>query len=282
LAQIAADVFDVPLERVRVVLGDTDLTPYSSYGTADSRGSVVGGTAVLRASRALRDKMARLAAHLLEANVEDIEVAGGRCAVRGSPQRGLALAQVAREAYRGQQLPPGMEPGMEAQVIYQPENWTYPGGVHVAAVEIDPDLGTVTFTGYWVAHECGMIISPTLVEGQLQGAIAQGVGGALLEELVYDDSGQLLSGTFMDYLLPTVAEVPRPVIAHLPPPRVASPETIKGVAEGGVIAAPAAVINAIADALQQVHSDLGAAVTGYPMTPSRIRALLAQARVGAG
>jgi len=275
LARIAAQVFGVPAQRVRVVLGDTDLTPYSSYGTADSRGSVMAGTAVLRASRALRDKVARLAAHLLEANTEDVEVASGRCTVRGSPQRALTLAQVAREAYRGQRLPPGMEPGMEVQVVYQPENWAYPGGVHLAAVEIDPDLGTVAFAGYWVVHECGMIISPTLVEGQLHGAIAQGVGGALLEELVYDDSGQLLSGTFMDYLLPTVAEVPRPVIAHLPPPPGASPEAIKGVAEGGTIAAPAAVVNAIADALRQVHPDLGTAVTGYPMTPSRIRALLA-------
>jgi carbon-monoxide dehydrogenase large subunit len=274
LAQIAAKTFAIPLERVRVVLGDTHLTPYSSYGTADSRGSVVGGTAVLRAARVLREKVARLAAHLLEAHVDDIEITAGRCQVRGSPQRALTLAQVAREAYRGQQLPKGMEPGMEAQVIYQPENFAYPGGAHVAAVEIDPELGTVSFVGYWVVHECGMIINPTLVEGQLHGGIAQGVGGALLEELTYDDSGQLLSGTFMDYLLPTVSEVPRPVIAHLPPALGSGSEVIKGVAEGGTIAAPAAVVNAIADALNQLSPELGDAITGYPVTPARISGLI--------
>jgi carbon-monoxide dehydrogenase large subunit len=277
LAQIAAEILDVPVDRVHVVLGDTELTPYSSYGTADSRGSVTGGTAVRIAARLLRDKVTRLAAHLLEARPEDIELVDGHCSVRGSPHRTLTLAEVAREGYRGQRLPDGMEPGMEARFIYEPENWAYPSGVHVAAVEIDADLGTVGFMGYWVVHECGMIINPMLVEGQIHGAIAQGVGGTLLEELLYDDAGQLLSGTFMDYLLPTVADVPRAIIEHLPPPHGASAEAIKGVAEGGTIAAPAAVVNAVADALHQVRPQLAAAVTTYPLTPWRIRALLESA-----
>ncbi len=270
LGQIAADALGTSPDRVRVVLGDTEVCPYSSYGTADSRGSVVGGTAVLGAAGRLREKIVDLAAHLLEARPDDLDVSEGRCSVRGAPARSLTFGQIAREAYRAQNLPPGMDPGMETRFVFEPENWTFPYGAHVAAVEVDPALGTVAFLGYWVVHDCGRVINPMLVDGQLQGGIAQGVGAALLEHLSYDDAGQLLSGTFMDYLLPTACEVPATVLHHLETPAPGNPAGIKGMAEGGTIAAPAAVANAIADALAGLDAGLVGAVTTYPLSPSRI------------
>jgi carbon-monoxide dehydrogenase large subunit len=275
LAQVAAGVLALPPERVTVVLGDTHRAPYSAYGTAASRGAVMGGGATLVAAGRVREKILRLAAHLLEAAVEDVELVDGVCRVRGSPRRALTLAQIAGEAYRGHRLPPGMEPGLEAQYTYTPANWVFPAGVHVAAVEVDRDLGTVAFLGYWIAHDCGPLIAPNLVEGQLHGALAQGVGAALLEELVYDEGGQLLSGTLMDYLLPTVRDVPSAAVAHLETPSPISPGGLKGMAEGGTIAAPAAVVNAIADALDGMAPGAGAEIAWYPVTPARLVALLA-------
>jgi carbon-monoxide dehydrogenase large subunit len=279
LAQIAAEVLGVPHDHVRVVLGDTARCPYSSYGTADSRGSVAGGAAVLEASRALRAQIVRMAAHLLEAAPDDVEVIDGHCRVRGAPGRALALRAVAAEAYRGQSLPPGMEPGLEVRFTYQPENWTYPCGVHVVAVEVARELGTVDVLGYWIAHDSGPLINPMLVDGQLHGGMAQGLGGALLEELVYDEAGQLLSRTFMDYALPTAAQVPAPVIAHLETPSPHTPGGHKGMAEGGTIGAPAAIANAVADALGGLGIDAGA-VDFYPLTPPRLFALVRAGRAG--
>ena len=273
LAQIAAEVLGMPHDHVRVILGDTERCPYSSYGTADSRGSVVGGAAVLEASRALRRQVVRLAAHLLEAAEEDIEVTDGHCRVRGAPGRALALGAVAREAYRGQNLPPGAEPGLEARFTYQPDNWTYPYGVHVAAVEVQRELGTVEILGYWIAHDSGPLINPMLVDGQLHGGVAQGIGGALMEELAYDEAGQLLSRTFMDYALPAAADVPDLVIAHLETPSPHTPGGSKGMAEGGTIGAPAAIANAVADAVSGLGIESGA-VDFYPLTAPRLFALL--------
>ena len=281
LAQVVGEVLGLPHDHVQVVLGDTERCPYSSYGTADSRGSVVGGAAALGASRALRDKVVRLAAHLLEAAEADIELADGECRVRGAPGRALSLATLAREAYRAQRLPAGMEPGLETRFTYEPENWTYPYGVHVAAVEILPDVGTVRILGYWITHDCGTLLNPLLVDGQLQGGVAQGIGGALMEELVYDHAGQLLGRTFMDYALPTAADVPPVVIAHLETPSPHTPGGMKGMAEGGTIGAPPALANAVADALGGLGLD-GASVNFYPLTAARVFALLRAAGKPAG
>jgi carbon-monoxide dehydrogenase large subunit len=272
LAQIAAEILGVPHDRVRVILGDTERCPYSSYGTADSRGSVVGGAAVREASRALRRQVVRLAAHLLEAAEDDIEMADGHCRVRGAPGRAMAVGAVAQEAYRGQNLPRGGEPGLESRYTYQPDNWTYPYGVHVAAVEVKRELGTVEILGYWIAHDAGPLINPMLVDGQLHGGVAQGVGGALMEELTYDDAGQLLSRTFMDYAMPAAADVPDLVIAHLETPSPHTPGGSKGMAEGGTIGAPAAIANAVADAIGELGIDPGA-VNFYPLTAPRLFAL---------
>ncbi|HEY3187267.1 MAG TPA: molybdopterin cofactor-binding domain-containing protein, partial [Solirubrobacteraceae bacterium] len=281
LAQVAADVLSLPYDRVGVVLGDTARTPYSCYGTADSRGSVTGGAAVLQATRALRQKLLRVAAQLLEADEADLEVVDGQCRVRGAPGRGLSFGALAQESLRGQKLTDGMEPELEARFTYNPENWTFPYGVHIAAVEVAPDTGAVQVLGYWVAHDCGTMLNPMLVDGQLHGGLAQGIGGALSEELRYDEAGQLLSRTFMDYAIPTAVTMPPITIGHVETPSPHTPGGMKGMAEGGTIGAPATIANAVADALAGAGVD-AAAVSSYPLTAAKVFALLQTARVTHG
>ena len=273
LAQVAASVLGLSYENVRVVLGHTERRPYSSYGTAGSRGAVVAGGSVLEASRVLKKKLTRIAAHLLEAAEADIEVEDGHYRVRGVPGSGLSLAEIAREAYRGQRLPPGTEPGLEARYVYEPKNWTFSSGVHVAAVEVDRDTGVVSIAGYWISHDCGTVINPLLVDGQIHGGVAQGIGAALREELQYDEGGQLLSRTFMDYALPVAADIPEPVVTHLETPSPHTPGGVKGMSEGGTVAPPAAIANAVADALTGLGID-ASAVDRYPLTAPRVFALI--------
>ena len=273
LAQIAAEVLGLSYEKVRVVLGHTAVTPYSAYGTAGSRGAVVAGGSVLEAARRVKARAARIAAHLLEASEADIEVVDGRYRVRGAPSRGLTLAEIAVEAHRGQRLPEGTEPGLEARYVHEPKNWAFSSGVHLAVVEIDRETGTICVVGYWIAHDCGKVINPMLVDGQLHGGVAQGLGGALMEELVYDEAGQLLTRTFMDYALPTAASMPEPVLEHLETLSPHTPGGVKGMSEGGTIAPPAAIANAVADALTGLGLDPGA-VTEYPLTAPRVFRLL--------
>ena len=273
MAQIAAEVLGLPYEKVRVVLGHTGVTPYSAYGTAGSRGAVVAGGSVLEAARRVKVKAARIAAHLLEAAEADIEVVHGRYRVRGAPSPGLTLAEIAAEAHRGQRLPEGAEPGLEARYVHEPKNWAFSSGVHLAAVEVDRDTGAVRIVGYWIAHDCGKVINPMLVDGQLHGGVAQGLGGALMEELVYDDGGQLLTRTFMDYALPTAAFLLEPVLEHLETLSPHTPGGVKGMSEGGTIAPPAAIANAVADALAGLGVDPGA-IDEYPLTATRVFRLL--------
>ena len=278
MAQIAADLLGLPYEKVRVVLGHTERCPYSSYGTAGSRGAVVAGGSVLEASRLVKQKLTKIAAHLLEAAEADIEVADGQYRVRGVPGRGLSLPELAREAYRGQRLPPGTEPGLEARYIHEPQNWTFSSGVHVATVEVDGDTGRATVLGYWIAHDCGTVINPLLVDGQLHGGVAQGIGAALLEELIYDEAGQLLSRTLMDYALPTAADLPEPVLEHLDTPSPHTPGGVKGMSEGGTVAPPGAIANAVADALVGSGIEDGA-IAFYPLTAPRLFTLLRGSQV---
>ena len=219
------------------------------------------------ASLTLRAKLVRIGAHLLEAAEADVELAGGYCRVRGAPGRGLSVAEIAREAYRGQRLPPGTEPGLEARHVHEPRNWAFSSGAHVAMVEVDAGTGVVRVIGYWLSHDCGTVINPLLVDGQIHGGVAQGVGAALLEELHYDDAGQLQGRTFMDYALPRAADVPEPGLAHLETLSPHTPGGVKGMSEGGTIAPPAAIANAVADAL-------GIAVDGYPITSCRVFGLM--------
>ena len=274
MAQIAADVLGLAYENVRVVLGHTALTPYSAYGTAGSRGAVVAGGSVLEAARRVKAKATRIAAHLLEAAEADIEVVDGQYRVRGAPSRGLTLAQIASEAHRGQRLPEGTEPGLEARYVHEPKNWSFSSGVHLAAVEVDRETGAVRVVSYWIAHDCGTVVNPMLVDGQLHGGLAQGVGAALMEDLVYDASGQLLTRTFMDYAVPTATMMGEPALEHLETRSPHTPGGVKGMSEGGTIAPPAAIANAVADALRLAGVDPGV-VDRYPLTASRVHELLA-------
>jgi carbon-monoxide dehydrogenase large subunit len=276
LAQIIADELGVPVEAISVLSGDTAVVPYGG-GTWASRGMAIGGSATLLAARALREKIARIAAALLEAHPEDIHLADGRAFVSGSPERGLSLAELARIVhFRSNALPPGVEPSLEATVHYtNPQAWTFTNGAHLAVVEVDVETGSVTLLKYLAVDDCGRIVNPALVEGQVRGGIVQGIGGALFEECRYDAGGQLLTATLMDYLVPTTAEVPPIEVHHLetPAPHVAG--GFKGAGEGGTAGAPAAILNAVNDAL----APFGVMLTEQPLTPERIlRALSSGSR----
>jgi carbon-monoxide dehydrogenase large subunit len=266
IAQVVADRLGVALEQVRVEPTDT-AGPLGS-GTFGSRGAVsIGGTVVVATDR-LRPKIQALAAHLLEAAVVDVVLDGGRAHVRGFPQRAVSLAEVARAAYAPVHggLPDGVEPGLEATVYFDPPGQTFSGAVHIAVVEIDPDTGRVRIPRYVLVEDCGPVVNPTIVEGQIHGAVAQGVGEALLEHLVYDETGQLLTGTLMDYALPKAGDVPSFDVAHMETPSPLMPGGVKGMGEGGTIGAPAAIANAVADAL----APHGGAITELPIAAERL------------
>jgi carbon-monoxide dehydrogenase large subunit len=270
LAQVVAQELGVELDAVRVVHGDTEAGPIGS-GTYASRSAVIGGGAAILASRAVRDKALQIAAHRLEADVRDLELSSGVARVRGAPDRRLTLSEIARSAYAGtRRLPTGMEPGLEATRFYDPYIGTAANATHVAVVEVDLDLCSITLTRYVVVEDGGRLINPMIVEGQAIGGVAQGAGAALLEELVYDDGGQLLTGSLMDYLIPTAAELPRVEVLHLEQPSPSTLGGFKGVGEGGTIGAPAAIANAVADAL----APLGIEITELPVTPERLFRLL--------
>ena len=274
LAQICADELGVHPDDITVVHGDTARIPYG-VGTFGSRGAVVGGNAVAQAASALRERIKSFAALSLELSPEDLVLDAGRVHPRGVPDRGLTLRELARAAAPGQPLPPGLEPGLSASAIFKAPMRVYPYGTHVATVEVDPETGRVTVMRYVIAYDIGRAINPMIVEGQLAGGLAQGLGGALLEELVYDEGGQLLTTTFMDYLLPTAMEMPEATLIQVleKSPSPLNPLGIKGAGEGGCTGSGAALANAIADAL----APLGVAVTGLPLTPATIVASIREA-----
>jgi carbon-monoxide dehydrogenase large subunit len=278
LAQIIADALQVPLEQVTVLAGDTAMVPYGG-GTWASRGMPIGGSATLLAARALADKVRRAAAALLEAHEADVELREGRALVRGS-DRGLALRDVARAVhFRSNELR-GLEPSVEATVHYaNPEAWTFTNGAHLAVVEVDVETGRVRVLRYVTVDDCGRLVNPALVEGQIRGGVAQGIGGALMEHCVYDAGGQLLTTTLMDYAVPTAADLPPIECHHLETPAPALAGGFKGAGEAGTTGAPAAILNAVNDAL----AAFGAALTDLPLTPARVRAALERAAArGAG
>src|SRR3712207_1229961 len=210
LAQIAAEELEVPPEEIEVVHTDTDLLP-SGVGSWASRSTVVGGSAVMLAAKATAEKARRVAAELLEASVDDLRLGESRVEVAGSPDRSLSLGEIAAACDPQRSAAMGEEPGLGARRTFSVEHMTYPYGVHLAPGEVDPETGGVEIRRYFVAYEIGRAVNPTLAEGQLIGGAAQGLGGALLEEFRYDDAGQPLAATFIDYMEPTAAEVPRRV-----------------------------------------------------------------------
>jgi len=271
LAQILADELGIPLGEVAIVQGDTERCPHGS-GSFASRSMVVSGGALILAARKVREKVLRIAARLLEAAAEDLVIEGGRISVRGVPSRAVAVREVARAAYQPAAglLPDGVEPGLEATQYYDPPPATFSNGAHLAVVEVDAETGQVALLRYVVVEDCGRMVNPLIVEGQVHGAVAQGIGNALYEDLAYDAQGQPLTTTFMDYLLPAATELPPVEVEHietLPPVTVSG---FKGMAEGGTIGATAAVANAVADAL----APLGIEVREVPLSPDRILRLI--------
>jgi carbon-monoxide dehydrogenase large subunit/6-hydroxypseudooxynicotine dehydrogenase subunit gamma len=272
LAQIAADALGVDPGTVRVVTGDTAAQPFGA-GSWASRSTVVGGSAVHLAATAVRERAVQLAARMLEAAEEDLDLAGGSVTVRGDPGVRLTLGQIARAAEpAGGYLRPGEPAGLSARRRFEVSHMTYPYGAHAAVVEVDTGTGQVRVLRYLVAYEVGRAVNPMLVEGQLRGGVAQGIGGALLEEFSYDDAGQPQAISFIEYRMPTAAEVP-PVdlIVSQDAPAPGNPLGVMGAGEGGVNAAGAAVANAVRDAL-----GLAGSVGQLPLTPARVRALWEQ------
>ncbi|MGI9557207.1 MAG: xanthine dehydrogenase family protein molybdopterin-binding subunit [Solirubrobacterales bacterium] len=266
LAQICASELGVSVEDVRVVQGDTHSTPYDAAGSIGSRTAVVGGVAVMRASRQIRAKLLDLAAHMLEASSADLEIADGRVVVKGAASRGVSIKEVAEQATLAHSLPEGMEPRLHAHEINDPDDLTFAYGVHVAVVDVDAQTGAIDPLEYVAIHDCGTVINPAVVEGQILGGVAQGVGGALLEDLVYSDDGQLMTTSFMDYMLPTAGEVPSVGLGHSETPAPNVEGGMKGTGEGGAIGPPAAFANAVEDAL----SPLGVTVQETPLSPDYV------------
>ncbi len=268
-AQIAADALGVPLEWVTVIGGDTATVPFG-VGTFASRSAVTAGNSIADACREVRTKLARAAAVLLEAGPDDIEIEDGRVFVKGSPGSAVDLARVIQASIPTFAKPGVASPDFEASAYHHVPTVTYASAVHVAQVEVDVATGRVTLLRYVVAHDCGRVINPIIVEGQVHGGVAQGVGGALFEELVYDETGQLLTGSLMDYAVPKADDLPLIETVHLEFPSPRNPLGVKGLGEGGAISPPAAIANAIEDAL----APFGVRITATPVTPARIVALL--------
>jgi carbon-monoxide dehydrogenase large subunit len=276
LAQVCADNVGVHPDQVHVVHGDSSQVPYTGYGTGASRGAAVGGAAVMKAAHAARAKALRIAGHMLEASPEDLEAEDGRIFVRGTPSAHVTMADVGRAAYiRAIELPDGEDPGIEAVEAFDPPQFAWPYGANVAVVEVDVETGEVSFLDYVYVHDCGTIVNPTIVEGQIQGGVAQGIGAALFESLPYDERGQPLFATFMEYVLPTAAELPRLAMEHQHTPSPNIPGGMKGVGEAGAIGSPAAVVAAIEDALEPY----GARITETPVTPAAIVDMVTRAQL---
>jgi CO/xanthine dehydrogenase Mo-binding subunit len=266
LAQIAADELGVDPSRIDVLYGDSDLVP-DGVGSWSSRSTVIGGSAVRAAAQATVEKARRVASELLETSPDDLVLADGRIHVAGATERGLDLAEIAAACDTLAAARRGEEPGLGARTVYVDERMNYPYGVNLVQVEVDPDTGGVAVRRCFVATECGRAVNPMLVEGQTAGGVAQGLGGALLEQLAYDDSGQPRAATFADYLLPTAAEVPPiDVLLLEDAPTPTNPLGLKGLGESGIVGMGAAVANAVADALGSAD-----AVAALPLTPERVR-----------
>ena len=274
-AQLAAESLGVAMEDVAVLQGDTAIVP-NGTGTFGSRSLCVGGTAIHMAAQLVVEKARTIAAHLLETTEEDLGYTDGRFTVLGAPERGVSLADVARAAYLAHSLPPGTDPGLDEQAVFEPPDWTYPFGTHLAVVEADPETGEVRVLRYVAVDDCGNVLNPMLVEGQVGGGIAQGVAQALFEEVTYTPDGQPQATSFLSYLVPSAGDLPGFELDRTVTPTTINPLGAKGVAEAGTIAAPAAIMNAVVDAL----APLGVDDVDMPATPERVWAAVRRAISG--
>lgn len=264
-AQILADELGVDVDDVGIIHGDTSNTPMG-WGTYGSRTTVVGGAALALAARKVKEKARLLAAHLLEAAEADVEYEDGKFFVKGSPDQSKTIQEMATMANVAWNLPEGMEPGLEASAFYDPPNFVYPFGTHVAVVEVDKDNGNVVIKRYVAGDDCGPQINPMIVEGQIHGGVVQGWGQALWEGVVYDDNGQLLTGSMTDYALPRAHMFPDMEILSTVTPSPHNPLGVKGIGETGAIASTVTVYNAVIDALRP----LGVTGIDMPLTPEKV------------
>lgn len=273
-AQLVAEVLGVDVASVQVSTGDTREFNWGT-GTFASRGAVVAGSACHAAALKVREKIIALAAKLLAARPEELVLEGGRVAVRGATERGMSLGELASRAnpLRGA-VTPGTEPGLEATAYFGPDRGNAANGVHAMIVEVDAETATVAIRRYVVVHDCGTVINPMVVEAQVQGGVAHGIGNAFYEQLVFDDTGQLMNASFMDYLMPTALDVPRVELAHIETPSPLNPLGTKGVGEAGAIPTGAAFAQAVEDAL----AGTGVEITEIPLSPNRLFELIQAAK----
>jgi carbon-monoxide dehydrogenase large subunit len=248
-AQIVADQLGLAVDDVEIVHGDTERTPWGA-GTYGSRSQPVGGAAVYVATQRVIEKGKKFATHMLEAAEADVVFEGGKYFVKGTPSKSIAFAEVALEAYTAKRVPADVESGLEALAVFNPSNFTFPNGAHIAVVMVDPDTGKVDLTRFITVDDVGKVINPMIVDGQIHGGIAQGVGQALWEGAVYDDNGQLLTGSMMDYALPAATYLPNFELHRTETPSPVNPLGAKGAGEAGTIGSTPAVANAVMDALR--------------------------------
>jgi aerobic carbon-monoxide dehydrogenase large subunit len=274
ICQIVADELGVDIADVSIVLGDTAATPFGA-NTGGSRNAVSGGNSAAKGAADLRQKVLEIAAHELEAAPEDLEMQKGVISVKGAPVMSRTLAEIAQKAQASKDLPAGMSPGLEVVGRYTTTaGYTYSNASHVAVCEVDVVTGKVTVKRFIVSEDCGVMINPNVVEGQIAGGVIQGIGGVLFEHFVYDADGNPLTTTYLDYLIPTSTEVPVIEYDHLETPAPTNPGGFKGMGEGGAIGAPSAIINAVFDAL----APFGVKITRQPLTPPAILDLLEEAK----
>ena len=275
LAQLAGETFGVDASTIQVIAGDTAASPLG-HGSYASRQAVTAGNAVHQAARMVADKAKQVASSMLEVAPDDLELIGGEVRVRGVPELKRSLGEIANAlgGVAGFSLPAGVSPGLSAATDYMPPAMTYTNGAHIVEVEVDSETGHIQLLRYVVLHDCGRMINPMMVEGQVQGAIAHGIGATLYEWMHYDDAGQPLTVTFADYLLPTSDVIPPIEIHHMESPTPLNPLGVKGAAESGTIGAPAAIVSAIEDALRPLQIR----ITDLPVTPARLLALIEAAK----
>jgi aerobic carbon-monoxide dehydrogenase large subunit len=275
-AQIASDAVGVDMDHIRVRTGDTSRIAFGQ-GTFASRITATAGPAVLEAGHKMRDRLLTAAAVLLQAEVSELRFIGDRVSVRSDEARGMTLrelASVCNVGKHGITLAPGVLPALETEAFFSPKRAAYASGAHCAVVDVDVETGEVDIVSYVIGHDCGSVINPQLVDGQVLGGFAHGIGNALYEESFYDESGQPQSTSYLDYALPSATEVPPTKLHHVHSPSPLNPLGVKGAGEGGTIPPPATLANAIEDALRP----LGARITEVPITPPRIVAAIERAR----
>jgi carbon-monoxide dehydrogenase large subunit len=270
-AQIVADHLGAAVDDVTIVEGDTSVSPYGT-NTFASRSAVTGGGAIIRAAEPVAAKLRRIAGHMLECDAGDIVLREGRAEVAGAPQMSISFEQIAETAYsmNSVALPEGEEYGLEAKNFYDPPLATMANAVHIAVVAVDADDGAVSIEDYAIVHDCGRIINPMIVDGQIHGGVAQGIGEVLMEEIVINEEGQMVNANLLDYLLPTVLDIPELKISHIESPTIDAIGGFKGVGEGGVIGAVPSIANAVADAL----SGIGININKIPLRPSYVSGLI--------